>query len=209
MVASTPDAGLWLDLGCGTGWNYEVLRMKGHRRRLVGIDISDRMLRFALDKQLPVVMGDAEKLPFRDQSFDGILAKGVLHHLPNMESAVVEIERVLKPGGIVVLSDPNLSPLRVLKHVLKNPDNHFSNLHRSIRPSDLIRKIKPYLEVVGFKYFGFLAYPAAFPDILPLSVSETRMETLIRFDQIIARIPFLNQFCWAFKLMARKPMGGN
>jgi ubiquinone/menaquinone biosynthesis C-methylase UbiE len=206
MVASTRDTGSWLDLGCGTGWIQEVLRMKGHRRQIVGVDIADGMLRFARRKQMTVVLGDAEKLPFKDRSFDGVLAKGVLHHLPDMASAVAEIARVLKPGGVAVLADPNLSPLRALKYVLKNRDEHFSSLHRALRPMDFIRRIEPFLEIVDFKYFGLFAYPAAFPDILPFSVSEKCMGDLIRLDERIARIPLLNRFCWAFKLTARKPV---
>ncbi len=81
MIASTSDNGLWLDLGCGTGWIYEVLQMNGCRRRLMGVDIALGMLRYAKAKQLKVVMGDAEKLPFGNNSFNGVLAKGVLHHL--------------------------------------------------------------------------------------------------------------------------------
>ena len=209
MLASAPDTGLWLDLGCGTGWIKEVLLLKKQQRRLIGVDISDGMLRFAQRKKMPVVLGDAEKLPFKDACFDGVLAKGVMHHLSDMASAAAEIARIIKPGGVAVLVDPNLSPLRALKYILKNRDDHFSSLHRSLRPGDFIRQLEPHLEIVGFNYFGFLAYPAAFPDILPFPVSETRMDTLIRLDEKIARIPFLNRFCWAFKLTARKPSGGN
>ncbi|MBC2732970.1 MAG: class I SAM-dependent methyltransferase [Desulfobacteraceae bacterium] len=209
MLASAPDKGLWLDLGCGTGWIQEVLLLKNQQRSLIGVDISDGMLRFAQRKKMPVVLGDAEKLPFKDGCFDGVMAKGVMHHLSDMASAAAEIARIIKPGGVAVLVDPNLSPLRALKYILKNRDNHFSSLHRSIRPIDLIRQIESYLEIIEFNYFGFFAYPAAFPDILPLSISETRMETLIQLDEKIARIPFLKRFCWAFKLTARKPSSGN
>lgn len=209
MLASAPDTGLWLDLGCGTGWIKDVLVLKKQKRRLIGVDISEGMLRFAQRKQMPVVLGDAEKLPFKDACFDGVLAKGVMHHLPAMACAAAEIARIIKPGGVAVLVDPNLSPLRALKYVLKNRDDHFSSLHRSLRPIDFIRLIEPHLEIVDFNYFGFLAYPAAFPDILSLPVSETRIETLIRLDEKIAKVPFLNRFCWAFKLIARKPSGGN
>lgn len=206
MVTDTPDEGLWLDLGCGTGWIQEVLALKGGRRHMVGIDISEGMLRFASQKKIPVVLGDAEKIPFKDSSFDGVVAKGVLHHLSDTETAVSEIARVLKPGGLAVLADPNLSPLRALKYTLKNREDHFSPLHRSIRPGDFILQIKKFLDVVDFNYFGFLAYPAAFPDVLPLTISEKHMANLIRIDQRFARIPLLNRLCWAFKLTARKPI---
>jgi len=209
MISSTEDSGLWLDLGCGTGWIHEVLHMKGHARRLVGLDIAIGMLRYAQRKQLPVVLGDAEKLPFGDGSFDGVLAKGVLHHLSDMTSAVEEIARILKPGGVAVFADPNLNPLRALRYALKNQGHHFSPLHRAFRPDQYTRQIEPFLDIVDLAYFGLFAYPAAFPDILPFTVSEKIMERLIRLDETIARLPFLNRFCWALKLTARKSVNEN
>jgi ubiquinone/menaquinone biosynthesis C-methylase UbiE len=159
MLASAPDTGLWLDLGCGTGWIQEVLILKKHQRRLIGIDISDGMLRFAQRKQMPVVLGDAGKLPFEDQSFDGVLAKGVLHHLPNMASAVAEIARVIKPGGVAVLVDPNLSPLRSLKYVLKNRDDHFSPCIVPFVPLILSVKLSRIWKSSGLTILDFLHIP--------------------------------------------------
>jgi ubiquinone/menaquinone biosynthesis C-methylase UbiE len=204
MLADTADHGLWLDLGCGTGWIHEVLESLGSRRRLVGIDISAGMLRHAQGKQLPVVRGDAQQLPFEDGCFDGVLAKGILHHIPDMEEAIAEVRRVLKPGGIAVMTDPNLSPLRVLKYVLRNRDAHFSHQHRSIGPGEYRRKIAASLEVLDFQYFGLLAYPAAFPDILPFALPPALVEALIRLDRRLAHLPLLKHFCWAFKLTARR-----
>lgn len=204
MLADTPDQGLWLDLGCGTGWIHEVMQAQGCRRRLVGLDISAGMLRHAQGKQMPVIRGDAQKLPFEDGCFDGVLAKGTLHHLPEMEEAISEVCRVLKPGGIALMTDPNLSPLRVLKYVLRNRDAHFSHQHRSIGPWEYRRKVASSLEILDFQYFGLLAYPAAFPDILPFALPPVLVEALIRLDQRLARLPLLKHFCWAFKLTARR-----
>jgi ubiquinone/menaquinone biosynthesis C-methylase UbiE len=204
MIASTSDNGLWLDLGCGTGWIHEVLQMKGYQRSLVGVDIAFEMLRYAKRKKMNAVLGDAENLPFDDNRFDGVLAKGVLHHLPDMKTAVAEIARVLRPGGIAVLADPNLSPLRALRYALKNRDMHFSPLHRALHPRDYARQIAPFLEIFDLNYFGLLGYPAAFPDILPFRVPERLMIRLIKIDQTLAKAPLLNRFFWAFKLTARK-----
>jgi ubiquinone/menaquinone biosynthesis C-methylase UbiE len=45
------------------------------------------------------ILGDAERLPFPDRSFDLVSSNGVLHHTPNMPAALAEIHRVLRPGG--------------------------------------------------------------------------------------------------------------
>lgn len=204
MISATPDKGLWLDIGCGTGWMGEVLRKQGRRRRLVGIDISEGMLRYARQKEQTVVRGDAERLPFHDCSFDGVLAKGVLHHLCDIRSAVEEIDRVVKPGGYVVLADPNMTALRVLKYTLKKRGNHFSPQHRSVHPGGYLKHIAKHFKIVQFTYFGFFAYPAAFPDILPYTISEKCMKILIRLDEIVSCIPLIQRLCWAFKVIARK-----
>ncbi len=107
-----------------------------------------------------------------------------------------------------MLTDPNLSPLRILRYALKKQgEEHFSPLHRAFRPRDYARQIAPFLDVVDLSYFGLFAYPVAFPDILPVRVPEKIMKRLIRLDEAIARLPVLNRFCWGFKLTARKPVG--
>lgn len=204
MIASTPEEGLWLELGCGTGWVHEVLQMQGSRRQLIGLDISMGMLRHAHRKQMRVLRSDASLLPFADNCFDGILAKGVLHHIPDMAAAIKEMARVLKPGGLAVLAEPNLSPLRALKYTLRNRDEHFSSLHRAIHPSEFRQTVAAFLEVIDLRYFGLFAYAAAFPDILPVTMKTRYMESLIDLDAKLARVPLLNRFCWAFTLSAQK-----
>ena len=204
MLTGTPDAGLWLEIGCGTGWVHQVLRGQDSRRQLIGLDISMRMLRHARRKQMVVLRADAARLPFADQSFDGVLAKGVLHHIPDMAMVVSEIARVLKPGGVAALAEPNLSPLRALRYTLRHRDEHFSALHRALRPRDCGRIVSGWMTITRFRYFGLLAYAAAFPDILPLRLSAPQMGRLIRLDEILARVPLVNRFCWAFCLVAQR-----
>lgn len=204
MLAPAPDEGLWLELGCGTGWVHEVLDMRGSRRRLIGLDISMGMLRHAHRKKMTVLRGDASRLPFAANCFDGVLAKGVLHHLPDMTSAVEEIARILKPGGMAVLAEPNLSPLRAFKVTLSNRNEHFSALHRAIRPSTFCQTVAAYMEIASIRYFGFFAYAAAFPDILPLRMTEKHMQKLIRLDEKLSRLPLIKRFCWGFNLTVRK-----
>ena len=208
MLKGTKDTGLWLDLGCGTGWNLSVLQLLEHKRKAIGIDLSDGMLRLAKEKKLNVIRGDAQQLPFCDASFDGILAKGVLHHLSDVEKAAAEIARVLKPGGIAVMVDPNPSLLRKFQTFLKNREEYFSHLHRSIPPAEYQSIISRYLQIIDFRYFGLIAYPMAFPDILPLKgflrLNDIMIQPLIRLDKLAARLPFAQWLCWAFMLTGRK-----
>jgi len=211
MLKDTKDNGLWLDLGCGTGWNISVLKLLGCKRKAIGIDLSEGMLRFAKSKNMNVVRGDAQRLPFSDSSFDGILAKGVLHHLPDVEEAVAELARVLKPGGMAVMVDPNPSLLRKFQALLKNREKHFSHLHHVIPPDEYQEIVSKHLQVSKFRYFGLLAYPMAFPDILPLKgvirLVEKVINALIQLDKLAARHPVAKWLCWAFMLTGRKACG--
>jgi ubiquinone/menaquinone biosynthesis C-methylase UbiE len=92
-----------LDVGCGQGIDLAQYARAG--AEVTGIDLTPRHAELArahlsalgLDGQ--VVEGDAEALPFADTTFDRVSSNGVLHHTPDIEEALREIWRVLKPGG--------------------------------------------------------------------------------------------------------------
>jgi ubiquinone/menaquinone biosynthesis C-methylase UbiE len=92
-----------LDVGCGQGIDLAQLAMVG--ARAVGIDLTPRHVELArehlaaLGLEARVDQGDAESLPFQDGSFDRVISNGVLHHTPEIDVALREIVRVLRPGG--------------------------------------------------------------------------------------------------------------
>jgi len=93
-----------LEVGCGLGGNAAVFAKEG--ANLHAIDITPRAIdlckkRFELFRfRGDISLGDAESLRFADNKFDFIWSWGVIHHTANMQNAVDEIFRVLKPGGI-------------------------------------------------------------------------------------------------------------
>jgi SAM-dependent methyltransferase len=95
-----------LDVGSGTGSNLRMLRDLGFRR-VVGLDRSAAALRHCASKQLGGVQrADVCALPFRDASFDLVLATDVLEHVRDEARALAEIHRVLRPGGALVATVP-------------------------------------------------------------------------------------------------------
>ena len=66
-------------------------------------ELLNKMLEI-FDLKANVQQGNAEKLPFEDNTFDFISSSGVLHHTPDMQKAVNEAWRVLKPGGEAIIS---------------------------------------------------------------------------------------------------------
>jgi len=97
-----------LDAGCGTGYLAAGLRRARPDVLVVGSDLSEGMLGAASAAGAsPLVQADATRLPFGDGSFDLVVARGVLHHLPDVAGALAEWRRVLAPRGAVVLvSEP-------------------------------------------------------------------------------------------------------
>jgi ubiquinone/menaquinone biosynthesis C-methylase UbiE len=99
-----------LEIGAGTGYFTLNLLRAGIIEEATCSDISPGMLstlqlnaqRLGLD--VKTVRVDAERLPFRDQSFDLVFGHAVLHHIPNLELAFTEFERVLVPGGTLLFA---------------------------------------------------------------------------------------------------------
>lgn len=99
-----------LDLACGTGdIAYEVAKQGA---RVVGLDVTERMIRLARAKQggagrVRFVVGDMMALPFPDASFDLITTGYGIRNVPELEPALAEIARVLRPGGLFLSLDFN------------------------------------------------------------------------------------------------------
>lgn len=89
-----------LDLACGTGPISERLASALGEQGVVGLDLNPVMIREAVHRapQRPVLRGDAQKLPFRDRSFD-LVSAGYLFKYVHLEEFVPEVRRVLRPGG--------------------------------------------------------------------------------------------------------------
>jgi SAM-dependent methyltransferase len=96
-----PDARL-LDVGCGTGW------LADHFADYSGLDGSPDAVAAAAGRGRNVRQHDvAEPLPFADASFDGVVMKDLLEHVPDPVALVLEVRRVLRPGGRVFASSPD------------------------------------------------------------------------------------------------------
>lgn len=97
-----------LDVGVGTGEYLHHITSKSCFRTISGIDISKGMLTVArrrLGDKVNLQLGDARKLEFADQSFDVVLLCRVASHMAEIEGAIREIYRVLRRGGLLVVSD--------------------------------------------------------------------------------------------------------
>lgn len=99
-----------LDAGCGPGKFLLHLRRAGHQGRLVGFDLSPAMideLRAEAEDagvQVEGMVGDIQALPFEDGTFDRVVARHMLYHVPDVVAALREMRRVCRPGGMLLIS---------------------------------------------------------------------------------------------------------
>ena len=95
-----------LDCGCGTAPMLELLKKKYPDRHYTGIDLTPQMIEVAKAKRMPgvkLVVGDCEKLPFPDNSFDTVICCQSFHHYPNVQDFFNSVSRVLRPNGRLIL----------------------------------------------------------------------------------------------------------
>jgi demethylmenaquinone methyltransferase/2-methoxy-6-polyprenyl-1,4-benzoquinol methylase len=92
-----------LDVGGGTG--YLASCVSDRYARAVVADLSPGMLRVARSRNLETVEASALELPFKDEEFDVVLCTDALHHIKQIERAVAEMCRVLKPGGTILIHE--------------------------------------------------------------------------------------------------------
>ena len=95
------------DLGCGSGVFTQLLLCAGYST--IGLDISPQLIQLGREKHsgLELIEGDAENLPFDNESMDGVLLNCIVHHFPDPRRLANEVRRVLKPGGRFAAVDPN------------------------------------------------------------------------------------------------------
>lgn len=69
---------------------------------VVAVDQSERMVELTRARGIEVIVGDVQELPFADASFDAAVAAWMLYHVPDVDRAIAELHRVLRPGGRLV-----------------------------------------------------------------------------------------------------------
>jgi ubiquinone/menaquinone biosynthesis C-methylase UbiE len=153
-----------LDCGCGTGYNIRhLLQPYG---RAFGLDITVDAMRRARATGRPLVRANVEHLPFRSGIFDLVTSFDVLQSVPDDRAALLEMARVLKPGGYVVL---NVTALDLLRG---DHGDVWGELRRYTRPKgeDLVRHAG--LEPTRLTYL--------FGSLVPLMLAVRQVQAMMR-----------------------------
>jgi SAM-dependent methyltransferase len=98
-----------LDAGCGTGYGLAMLLAEGPES-VTGVDLSEEAVAEAgrrLGDDAELVRADVRDLPFEEDSFDMVVCFEVIEHVERQRDALDELKRVLRPGGMLLISSPN------------------------------------------------------------------------------------------------------
>lgn len=105
-----------LDVGCGVGhWGQRLMRHLSRTTTLYGVDAEEAWIGKAQERATSLGLGDrtvfqvgtAESLPWEDNSLDMVTCQTLLIHVPQLQDAVREMTRVLRPGGLFLAAEPN------------------------------------------------------------------------------------------------------
>ena len=126
---------LILDAGCGTGVAIPALHQRYKKAQLVALDLSENMLNRSAQhgtifRSPRLVCADIEQLPFADGVFDLVFSSLSLQWCNDLNAALLEAKRVLKPGGLFVFTTFGPDTLKELRHSWgKTDENSDSNRH--------------------------------------------------------------------------------
>lgn len=124
-----------LELGCGNGKLWQENRIELRNREIFLSDISEGMVeevRNKLGSDFNCIVADAEKIPFKDEYFDSVIANHVLFYLNDLNLGLKEISRVLKPNGILYCSTYGKNHMKEITEIVQNFDSRINLSNHSL-----------------------------------------------------------------------------
>lgn len=188
-----------LELGCGVG--YFTRHLVKTQASIIANDISPDLLDVAKDQvkadNVEFRVENAYDLPHPDGSFDSVVGSSVVHHL-EVEDAIRECYRVLKPGGSIYFTEPNLL----------NPHVFLERSHKTIRrwanvsPNEtafLRKPLQRLLELYQFRNISITPF-----DFLHPLTPKLLIPLVDKCGRIVERIPVLKEFSGSLFIQAQK-----
>ena len=188
-----------LEIGCGTGLLTQELQYS--EADINAIDISPDLLSIAkkkiTSKNIKFTLENAYDLSFKDESFDTVIGSSILHHL-NINKALSEFYRVLKPGGTICFTEPNM--LNPIIAVQKNIPFIKKIMGDTPDETAFIKwKIKDQLRVYKYKNIEVTAF-----DFLHPSLPGFSLPIMIPFTDFLDKTPFISEIAGSLYIKCQK-----
>lgn len=143
-----------LDAACGSGFGSEILSQKA--KKVVGVDISWEAIQYCKTHykkpNLSFIQMNCNSLAFSASTFDIIVSFETLEHIQNVEVFLPELRRVLKKGGLLIMSTPNRENFSIYTRGIKNPFHC-----KEFTVDEFVKLVGNYLkleDLLGQKYFA-------------------------------------------------------
>jgi len=199
-----------LDIGGNNGKLVKALKTKTNK--VISIDI-DRNIMFGADGKpltgIELVQGNVLYLPFKNDTFDVIFARAVLHHVPNeLEDSFIEIKRILKKDGLLLIEEPGFhNPVAYIFRKAFPTSSHEED-EEPLKINILKQLSYKHFNVKEIKYFWLLSY--TLPHLisrLPKKVKQvTRnlLKLIVKFDKYLLQFTLFKPFCGYIMILCQK-----
>ena len=197
-------------MGCGAGFSVNYL--KGKFVNYTGLDYSENLIKYAI-KYNSTTGVKFECLNINDfkteLKFDVVLMIGVLHHMPNPENVIKSLSRILTPGGIIVVNEPQAgNPLiGLLRKIRKKIDNNYSTDQVEFTKDEIYSMFEKCDYEVKIFSQGVLSTPLAESRILPEFIGIPLAWITVILDPLLEKLLSILSFkklTWNVVVHARR-----
>lgn len=200
-----------LDVGCGIGRESILFALRG--AMVSGVDISEQNImkaqefadRVGVDVAFQV--GNTNSLGYKDESFDIVFCRAILHHLPHPAETVERLSYLIKLGGILIAQEPKIeNPIAQISRRWVNPDTAPQQPFRKGELEDIFGK---FFNEVSTRYFYILS-PLCFIFSDIRALRNERLRTLSfaflnKIDEFLLKMfPLLTKYTWIEIIYGKK-----
>ena len=190
---------LILEIGCGTGLFTQELAATNNN--IVAIDISDALIMKAKARvhspNVKFVVGNAYRTKFKPRSYDFIVGSSSLHHL-EVDLALQEFSRILKPGGGIMFTEPNMMNPQVA--LIKNIPAIKRWAGDSPDETAFFRwRIEKKLREYGFTAISVIPF-----DFMHPQIPEFLLDVAEQLTSVIEKVPILKEIAGSLIIQCRK-----
>jgi ubiquinone/menaquinone biosynthesis C-methylase UbiE len=225
-LRNIPKGGRILEIGAGSGLDAQDLAPDYN---LVLSDISsgtlDRLAKRLNNFDITYVAADGQRLPFVDSYFDGLLMVAAWHHLESPAEGIIEVARVMKPGGQLVIGvEPNVFyfyPMKIVRPILsclanmKGKDvshadeemvgfsyRKIKQIFNSSQWTDL--EIRPMWLFAGWVHYALEFVYRVFRLKKRIRLPLVFEKVIVGLDEVLFKIPFTKHICWHWMISAKR-----